>query len=127
VLAGQFLAVGWSDGVVRLMGLENSKAVHQIPVCESGKAKITCIGWSRNRAGRRPAASTKDITSTWQILSAQGLDPGEKRSTLDLPQELAFLEVETALPKLSPLPASGGSGYVIFPISTVARWLMSMQ
>jgi anaphase-promoting complex subunit 4 len=107
--------VGWSDGVVRLLGLENSKAVHQIPVCGAGKTKITCIGWARNHAGKRPVASTKDAASAWHSLSLQGLNVNEKQGTLDLPRELAFLEVETALPKLSPLPASGGSGYDITP------------
>lgn len=107
---GEFLAVGWSDGVVRLMGLENSKAVHQIPVCEAGKANITCIGWARNYAGRRTAKEKRDGTAAWQDLSLESLSVGEKGSTLDLPKELTFLEVETSLPKLSPLPASGGSG-----------------
>ncbi|KAI0127922.1 anaphase-promoting complex component Cut20/Apc4 [Xylariales sp. AK1849] len=117
---GEFLAVGWSDGVVRLMGLENSKAVHQITVCEAGKANITCIGWARNRAGKRPVAVTKAGSSTWMDLSLQGLNVGEKKSTIDLPRELAFLEVETALPKLSPLPASGGSGDDMYVFTTRA-------
>lgn len=97
--------------MVRLLGLENSKAVHQIPVCEAGKAKITCIGWARNHAGRRPhSALVESAASPSDGLSLEGLSLGKKTSRLDLPQELAFLEIETALPKLSPLPASGGSG-----------------
>lgn len=110
-LVGEFLAVGWSDGVVRLMGLENSKAVHQIPVCGNGKANITCIGWARNHVGKYAPASSESNES-WTELSLEGLSLGEQRAKPDLPRELAFLEVESALPKLSPLPASGGSGYV---------------
>jgi len=34
----------------------------------------------------------------------------ERKDLLDLPHELKFLDVETALPKISPLPLSGGSG-----------------
>lgn len=98
--------------MVRLMGLESSKAVHHIRVYDSnastpGAAKIGFISWSRNVTGeskrrkggpRRPERGVQ-------------LD-GERMGdvTLDLPHELTFLEVETALPKLSPLPVSGGSG-----------------
>jgi anaphase-promoting complex subunit 4 len=107
---GQFLAVGWSDGVVRLMGLETNKAVHQVPVCEAGKAKITCIGWSRNCVGRRPGAAKSSSILTWEHLASKGIDASDKNFVSDLPRELTFLEVETSLPKISPLPASGGSG-----------------
>ncbi|KAH6661346.1 anaphase-promoting complex, cyclosome, subunit 4-domain-containing protein [Truncatella angustata] len=117
---GEFLAVAWSDGVVRLMGLENSKAVHQIPVCDGVATKITCIGWTRNRAGKKaPAAAKSD--SLWKDLSSvDGRSLGEKKQKPDLPRELAFLEVETALPKLSPLPASGGSGDDMYVFTTRA-------
>ncbi|ETS76021.1 hypothetical protein PFICI_12965 [Pestalotiopsis fici W106-1] len=114
---GEFLAVGWSDGVVRLMGLENSKAVHLISVCQSGEAKITCIGWTRNRTGKRAAVTAKPGTS-WEKLSLEGLSLGEKNNKQDLPRELTFLEVETALPKLSPLPATGGSGDDMYVFTT---------
>ncbi|ORY69465.1 anaphase-promoting complex component Cut20/Apc4 [Pseudomassariella vexata] len=117
---GQFLAVAWSDGVVRLMGLENSKAVHQIPVCEAGKARITCMGWTRNFAGKRAAVS-KSVASALQKLSLDDDDDdGEKRIMQSLPRELTFLEVETALPKISPLPASGGSGDDMYVFTTRA-------
>lgn len=108
--AGQFLAVGWSDGAVRLMGLENTKAVHQIPVSSAGKSKITCIGWSRNDTGRVSSATAADPQNPWEVLSSLGFDGQEKKTPVDLPRELIFLEVETALPKISPLPVSGGSG-----------------
>ncbi|KAK4106231.1 hypothetical protein N658DRAFT_490835 [Parathielavia hyrcaniae] len=47
---------------------------------------------------------------------------GERTSdaAVDLPHELMFLEVETALPKLSPLPVSGGSGDDMFLFSSTA-------
>ncbi|KAI0480532.1 anaphase-promoting complex component Cut20/Apc4 [Xylariaceae sp. FL0804] len=120
---GQFLAVGWSDGVVRLMGLETNKAVHQMAVCEPGKSKITCIGWARNKAGRRPDTEAMSSTTTaWeQLAAAHGLEAdGEKSAAVDLPRELTFLEIETALPKISPLPASGGSGDDMFVFTTRA-------
>lgn len=107
---GQFLAVGWSDGVVRLMGLENNKAAHHIEVCSrTSDAKITYIGWACSQIATR---STNTLTSRlkgedadeWRALHGGG-------ATIDLPRELTFLEIETALPKISPLPgSSAGNG-----------------
>ncbi|KAH7037837.1 anaphase-promoting complex, cyclosome, subunit 4-domain-containing protein [Microdochium trichocladiopsis] len=117
---GLFLAVGWSDGVVRLMGLEATKAIHQITVCESGKAEISCIAWTCN-TGTKSAANSKHLSSNaWKQLEDLELDAVKSRSSLNLPRELAFLEVETSLPKLSPLPASGGSGDDMFVFTTRA-------
>ncbi|KAI0202763.1 anaphase-promoting complex, cyclosome, subunit 4-domain-containing protein [Astrocystis sublimbata] len=116
---GQFLAAGWSDGVVRLMGLETNKAVHQMAICDDGKASITSIGWTQYLAGKRPV-STQSVAKTWEKLASQGLDLNKHKPTADLPRELTFLEVETALPKLSPLPASGGSGDDTFVFTTRA-------
>ncbi|KAI0449526.1 anaphase-promoting complex, cyclosome, subunit 4-domain-containing protein [Xylaria acuta] len=117
---GQFLAVGWSDGIVRLMGLETNKAVHQMAICEDGKSSITSIGWAQNLAGKRPASTAQSSARTWEQLASQGLDLSKKKSAADLPRELTFLEIETALPKLSPLPASGGSGDDTFVFTTRA-------
>ncbi|KPM46299.1 hypothetical protein AK830_g353 [Neonectria ditissima] len=105
---GQFLAVGWSDGFVRLMGLENNKAAHHIPVCESSEARITHIGWSSNiiadKGANIVAQALKSGLST-------DLGYGGDDVPMDLPRELTFLEVDTALPKISPLPsASAGAG-----------------
>ncbi|EFZ00977.2 anaphase-promoting complex component Cut20/Apc4 [Metarhizium robertsii ARSEF 23] len=99
---GQFLAVGWSDGVVRLMGLETNKAAHHIPVC-GGTANISHIGWATcNVASKSPGdllIQSKDGILTNTTTSDDNLPP-------NLPQELTFLEVDTALPKISPLPTS---------------------
>ncbi|KAI0402606.1 anaphase-promoting complex, cyclosome, subunit 4-domain-containing protein [Xylaria palmicola] len=123
---GQFLAVGWSDGVVRLMGLETNKAVHQMTVCgpgrpgRPGKSSITSISWAQNLAGKHPASAARPSARTWEQLTTQGLDMATKKPVAYLPRELTFLEIETALPKLSPLPASGGSGDDTFVFTTRA-------
>ncbi|KAI1149009.1 anaphase-promoting complex, cyclosome, subunit 4-domain-containing protein [Nemania diffusa] len=117
---GQFLAVGWSDGVVRLMGLETNKAVHQMTIGEAGKSTITSIGWAQNLAGKRPVSTAQSSIRTWEQLASEGLDLNKKKHAADLPRELTFLEIETALPKLSPLPASGGSGDDTFVFTTRA-------
>lgn len=106
---GQFLAVGWSDGVVRLMGLESNKAAHHIKVCEPPTTKIVHIAWaSCNISGKQSS-----ITNNGEIRDALTKDFGRRKDggDLDLPQELTFVEVDTALPKISPLPsASAGAG-----------------
>ncbi|KAM4055338.1 anaphase-promoting complex, cyclosome, subunit 4 domain-containing protein [Hirsutella rhossiliensis] len=100
---GQFLAVGWSDGVVRLMGLENNKAAHHIPVCEKSETSITHIGWASSTISNKTPKSTSgrladSIPEDW---AHQG-----DQLPANLPLQLKFLEVDTALPKISPLPAS---------------------
>ncbi|KAI0118914.1 anaphase-promoting complex, cyclosome, subunit 4-domain-containing protein [Nemania sp. FL0031] len=117
---GQFLAVGWSDGVVRLMGLESNKAVHQMTICTAGQANITSIGWAQNLAAKHPVSTSQSSSKAWEQLASQGLDLSKKKPAADLPRELTFLEIETSLPKLSPLPASGGSGDDTFVFTTRA-------
>jgi anaphase-promoting complex subunit 4 len=47
---------------------------------------------------------------SWTTLLDEEVDSQDKEEVLDLPTELTFIEVDTALPKLGPLPVSGGSG-----------------
>lgn len=92
------------------MGLETNKAVHQIHVCERGQSRITCIGWARNHLGKRVDLDSSPSSMPWDDIISHDLFPSGKKAAVDLPRELTFLEVETALPKLSPLPILGGSG-----------------
>ncbi|EGX89143.1 anaphase-promoting complex component Cut20/Apc4 [Cordyceps militaris CM01] len=120
---GQFLAVGWSDGAVRILGLENNKAVYQMQLCNEDAAKITHIGWAtsiinKKARGKAPNKSGEPLLS--------GLDFKSGSGALDLPQELTFLEVDTALPKISPLPtASAGTGddATVFTLRTGIEFL----
>lgn len=93
--------------MVRLMGLENNKAAHHIDVCSRSGAKISHIGWAccniTNRSSNALSKEAKDGLGELQSLSGM--------STADLPREITFLEIETALPKISPLPgSSAGTG-----------------
>ncbi|KAM0334150.1 hypothetical protein ACHAQA_001170 [Verticillium albo-atrum] len=108
---GQFLAVGWSDGHVRLMGLENNKAAHHIRVTEDQSAKITHIGWACNTVVKADRRRQEPQTASWRHVLAEELGTLGEPAALDLPRELTFLDVESSLPKLSPLPsASAGEG-----------------
>lgn len=118
---GQFLAVGWSDGYVRLMGLESNKAAHNIRICGDAATapSITHIGWSQNKVGRAQSKPSQSDSRPWNKLMSEELDLPGNPTPLDLPRELTFLEVDSALPKISPLPTtSAGSGCVttaLFP------------
>lgn len=107
---GRFLAVGWSDGTVRLMALESNKAVHHIQVCQSDAAKISYIAWASCNISRHKTTASFDKISDGIFKES---DLSESNDPVDLPRELTFLEIDTALPKISALPsASAGVGYV---------------
>lgn len=107
-MTGQFLAVGWSDGYVRLMGLENNKAAHHIRVCgdDTTPPSITHIGWSRNIVGKQQTHFQETTSQPWRKLLSEGLELPGGAAPQDFPRELTFLEVDSALPKISPLPSS---------------------
>ncbi|OHF02630.1 anaphase-promoting complex component Cut20/Apc4 [Colletotrichum orchidophilum] len=120
---GQFLAVGWSDGYVRLMGLENNKAAHHIRVCgdDTAAPNITHIGWSRNIVGKSQPKTRQPDVQPWQKLMSDELNLPGGPAPLDLPRELTFLEVDSALPKISPLPSSSagaGEDGLVFTLRT---------
>jgi anaphase-promoting complex subunit 4 len=89
------------------MGLENNRAAHHIQVCEADQAKITHIGWSTNKIDKHNGIVSGRLRGG--LLGQPGIQSG---STLaNLPRELMFVEVDTALPKISPLPSStAGTG-----------------
>ncbi len=91
---------------MRLMGLENNKAAHHIQICKASAAKITHIGWASSNI----AAKSKKLGRLADSLP-ESLRVRYDELPVDLPQELTFLEIDTALPKISPLPSSSaGSG-----------------
>jgi hypothetical protein len=106
---GHLLAISWSDGSVRLVGAESSKIVHHFST-GSSITGVTCMSWTSNLANRKRSSSKEyKKPQTWQdIFSAAS---PKDRSGLDLPRDLALIDIETSLPKLSVL-ASSGSSYV---------------
>lgn len=93
------------------MGQENNKAAHHIDVCTSSDARITHIGWACSNLTKPSISSLsgrlkKDFINEWEGIDGIS-DPDE------LPRQITFLEIESALPKISPLPsASAGAGSV---------------
>jgi anaphase-promoting complex subunit 4 len=104
------LAVACSDGVLRLVGAESSKNVHQIATAAQGAEGITCLGWVSNITGKKsvPRIELKDDLS-WKDLLEGSLDEHEGQAPLNLPRELSLIDIESSMPKLSPLPAGGTS------------------
>ncbi|KAL1880735.1 hypothetical protein Daus18300_001349 [Diaporthe australafricana] len=131
---GQFLAVAWDDGTVRLLGVENTKVVHRISVSQdpsdlaADPEPITYVAWARNLTGKRHFGSDNDIASRLKGLGLSSADDlrlgdvngGGAGDLADLPHALTFLEIDTSLPKISPLPVSGGVGDDMFVFSTTA-------
>lgn len=90
------------------MGLENNKAAHHIDIGDSTKAQITHIGWASNSIVR---PSSNAVTRVLEEGFTQDTPLDGDALPMDLPHNLAFLEIDTALPKISPLPAgSAGAG-----------------
>jgi anaphase-promoting complex subunit 4 len=81
-----------------------------VRVSEGGEKKIEFMAWVRHVTGesRRRQQQKGGPGKEGRALLLDGERTVDV--AVDLPQELAFLEVETALPKLSLLPVSGGSG-----------------
>jgi len=104
---GKLLAIAWSDGSVRLVGAESSKIVHQFTTGDQVSG-ITCMGWSSNLMRKTAnAVSSQERAESWEELLKQ--DAASNKSSLDLPQDLSLIDIETSLPKLSVLPSGGNS------------------
>lgn len=120
---GRLLAVACGDGSLRVISAYNGKTVHHYPVYQSRGdddsteeqpplPKVTCLGWGVNFTDSK-AAQKNLHESAGQIsvddLLSPGVNPSKAAALLkaDLPRELALLDIESSLPKLSTLPATG--------------------
>ncbi len=109
---GQLLAIAWSDGSVRLISAETSKVVHQFTTgVQPGQVSgITCMRWATNFMSKTSSAMRLGKASDpWEGLADDVTLFSSDKPTLDLPRDLALIDIEGALPKLSTLPSAGGS------------------
>ncbi|KAJ5693690.1 hypothetical protein N7536_004102 [Penicillium majusculum] len=120
---GRLLAVACGDGSLRIISSYTGKTVHHYQTyqqkeelsnpTENQVPKATCVGWGANFTDSKAAQRHLD-ESAGQVsvddLLAPGVYPSKATTTLqaDLPRELALLDIESSLPKLSTLPATGG-------------------
>ncbi|PIG89857.1 anaphase-promoting complex component Cut20/Apc4 [Aspergillus arachidicola] len=98
---GHLLAVACADNTIRIISAYSGKIVHHYTAYEgqSGadrSVKVTCLGWGVNFTDSKVAQQ--------QLKDAAG-----QISVEDLlsSMELALLDIESSLPKLSTLPATG--------------------
>lgn len=119
--------------MVRLVGLESKGSAYTLKVAADDDGvgrkgpssspstppprKFAFIGWSRNHTELKrwagPADSGGPFAATggrgdWRTASRGGAS--DASTVADLPRELVFLDMETAMPKISPLPPGGGIG-----------------
>lgn len=115
--------------------MEKTKVVHRLSVIsqsldeDADPEPITSIAWARNLTGKhhfgkdsaRSSSRLRDLELSADDKLELG-DAGGKRSDslVDLPHALTFLEIDASLPKISPLPVSGGTGDDMFVFSTTA-------
>lgn len=120
---GRLLAVACGDGSVRIISAYSGKTVHHYPAYEkkqeeqSGSdqktpSKVTCLGWGINFTDSKAAQKHLEGAAgqiSLEDLLTPGIHPSKGAAILkaDLPRELALLDIESSLPKLSTLPATG--------------------
>ncbi|KAI9814210.1 MAG: hypothetical protein M1827_003376 [Pycnora praestabilis] len=107
---GQLLAIAWSDTGTHLVSAESGRIVHQIPNPGDREKKVTCLGWSINFLNsptiQARVESSKGGLNLDDLLS-QTIQTQTSDDDLDLPRDLALLDIEETLPKLSVLNSGG--------------------
>ena len=109
-IEGQSLATAYSNHSLTLTNAQTGKVIHQFDCSAYSKSRICCLGWEVNFTDSHKVNShinkfkgeltLDDVIS--QNPQAKAMDPAP-----DLPLDLAFLDVEASLPKLSVLSSGG--------------------
>ncbi|EEH15946.1 hypothetical protein PABG_06033 [Paracoccidioides brasiliensis Pb03] len=127
---GHLLAVVCSDNIIRILSAYSGKIVHQLPcgpLLASHSAAsvppsslspaadavtcVSCLGWGMNFTDDRSAL--KNLQDAERRITVQDLLTTHSQLSkiaqlkADLPRELAMLDMERSLPKLSTLPSTG--------------------
>ncbi|KAJ5901657.1 Anaphase-promoting complex subunit 4 [Penicillium taxi] len=118
---GRFLAVACGDGSIRIMSAYNGKTVHHYPATKAPSdnektsdnktsPRVTYLGWGVNFTDSEGAQNHLESGHiSLDDLLDTSTHPSRASALLkaDLPRELALLDIESSLPKLSILPATG--------------------
>ena len=110
---GHVIALACTDNNVRLISAFSGKTVHELPTLPQLLGpKTTCLGWAVNftnsTATQRQLNDAGDDISLDDLLGLNVDIPTLLKSKANLPRELTLIDMETSLPKLSTLPATGG-------------------
>ena len=111
--SGHVIALACTDNNIRLISAFSGKTVHELPTLPQLLGpKTTCLGWAVNftnsTATQRQLNDAGDDISLDDLLGLNVDIPTLLKSKANLPRELTLIDMETSLPKLSTLPATGG-------------------
>jgi hypothetical protein len=100
---GQILAVAFSNNLIHLTNSHTGKLFHQIDCSSRSASQICSIGWGVNIVDLQGRDAEKTL---YDLLSRRTrLEPSDNPP--NLPKDLAFLDIEEVLPKLSSLSSGG--------------------
>ena len=107
---GQSLAAAFDNNSLSLTNANTGKVVHQIDCSAYSKSQICCLGWGinfmdSNKVGVEFDKFKNDMTLDDMIGPRPRVKPMD--TVPDLPLDLAMLDIEASLPKLSPLSSGG--------------------
>ena len=107
---GQIIAVALENNYVYLTSAHTGKVIHQIDCTAQSKSAICCLGWGINLVDAEKLQIPRDKLG--RKTSLDGLFSPDASGTTsddhpDLPRDLAFLDVEALLPRLSSLTSGG--------------------
>lgn len=110
---GQILAVAFQNNILQLTNAHSGKVIHYVDCNAHSKSEVCCLGWSINSTGNQevyPPIGCLGPDESLDDLLSRGKKTYSNDQSPDLPSDLAFLDVEAMLPKLSSL-ALGGAEY----------------
>ena len=107
---GQLLAVAFSDSSVSLISAQTGKAAHHVQYSRYSNSRVSSLAWSLNFTDAKSTRGRLEGLGsrvTLEDIFNRGSQTQYAEKPLDLPTDLAFLDAESILPKLSVLPAGG--------------------
>ena len=108
--AGQILAAALNDHNLSLTNAHTGKQVYLIDCSKYSKSQISCLGWgvtfTDSLSLSQRLHNSEDGITIEEVIS-RNPSIGSIEDPPNLPLDLAFLDVEGSLPKLSPLSTGG--------------------
>ena len=109
-MPGQSLVVAFSNQTLSLTSAHTGKVMHQIDYSAHSTSQICCLGWGINFTDSRALRAQIEVSGvekSWDDIWSEGTQSSILDSLSDLPLDLAFLDIEGTLPKLSTLAIGG--------------------
>ena len=107
---GQSLAAAFDNNSLSLTNAHTGKVAHQIDCSVYSRSQICCLGWGISFTDGNKVGSELDKYKDKVTLDDMICQNSRVKSmdiVPDLPLDLALLDVEACLPKLSPLSSVG--------------------